>query len=96
MPNKSHRSQALGFTLIEIAISLFILTLVIGALLTPLATQTEERQAREAERTMTEMLEALIGYALTQTSPRLPCPDRTSGGAVRSGQGRRGLVWVSA
>jgi prepilin-type N-terminal cleavage/methylation domain-containing protein len=75
------RSRARGFTLIEIAVSLFILTLVLGALLAPLATQTEERQVREVERTMNEMLEALIGFALSQASPRLPCPDRTSGGA---------------
>lgn len=79
-PSKTIRVSNQGFTLIEIAVSLFIITLVLGALLTPLAIQTEERQARETERVMTEMLEALIGYALTQTSPRLPCPDRTSGG----------------
>lgn len=75
------RSRSRGFTLIEIAVSLFILTLVLGALLAPLATQTEERQAKEAERAMTEMLEALVGFALSQATPRLPCPDRTSGGA---------------
>jgi type II secretory pathway pseudopilin PulG len=71
----------LGFTLIEIAVTLFILTLVLGALLMPLATQVEERQIRETERTINEMMEALVGYALSQTTPRLPCPDRTSGGA---------------
>lgn len=70
-----------GFTLIEIAVTLFILTLVLGSLLIPLATQVEERQVREADRTMTEMTEALIGFAIAQTTPRLPCPDRTSGGA---------------
>ncbi len=70
-----------GFTLIEIAVTLFILTLVLSALLVPMATQVEERQVRETERTLNEMMEALIGYALSQTTPRLPCPDRTSGGA---------------
>lgn len=69
-----------GFSLIEIAVTLFILTLVLGALLMPLATQVEERQVRETERIMNEMMEALVGYALSQTTPRLPCPDRTSGG----------------
>lgn len=71
----------LGFSLIEIAVTLFILTLVLGALLMPLATQVEERQVRETERIMNEMMEALVGYAISQTTPRLPCPDRTSGGA---------------
>lgn len=74
-------SRDTGFTLIEIAVTLFILTLVLGSLLIPLATQVEERQIREADRAMTEMLEALVGFAIAQTTPRLPCPDRTSGGA---------------
>lgn len=70
-----------GFSLIEIAVTLFIMTLVLGALLTPLATQVEERQVRETERIINEMMEALVGYAISQTTPRLPCPDRSSGGA---------------
>lgn len=81
MKSQPKRKTGAGFTLIEIAVSLFILTLVISALLGPMAVQIEERQVREAERTMNEMLEALVGYAVTQTPPRLPCPDRTSGGA---------------
>lgn len=88
MLSPSHRkhqpvtcSRDSGFTLIEIAVTLFILTLVLGSLLIPLATQVEERQVREADRAMNEMLEAVIGFAISQTTPRLPCPDRTSGGA---------------
>jgi type II secretory pathway pseudopilin PulG len=81
MKSQPKRKTGAGFTLIEIAVSLFILTLVISALLGPMAVQIEERQVREAERTMNEMLEALVGYAVSQTVPRLPCPDRTSGGA---------------
>ena len=81
MKPQTKKKSAAGFTLIEIAVSLFILTLVISALLGPMAVQIEERQVREAERTMNEMLEALMGYAITQTVPHLPCPDRTSGGA---------------
>jgi type II secretory pathway pseudopilin PulG len=81
MKPRPHTSAETGFTLIEIAVSLFILTLVISALLGPMAVQIEERQVRESERTMNEMLEALVGYAVTQTVPHLPCPDRTSGGA---------------
>lgn len=81
MKSQPTRKTGAGFTLIEIAVSLFILTLVISALLGPMAVQIEERQVREAERTMNEMLEALVGYAVSQTVPRLPCPDRISGGA---------------
>lgn len=78
LPQKNFETS---FTLIEIAISLFILTLVLGALLIPLSTQIEERQTRDTEKIMSEMVEALIGFAITQTTPRLPCPDRTSAGA---------------
>jgi len=81
MKLRLNKNSGAGFTLIEIAVSLFILTLVISSLLGPMAVQIEERQVREAERTMNEMLEALVGYAVTQTPPHLPCPDRTSGGA---------------
>ena len=69
-----------GFTLIEIAVALFILTLVVGTLLTPLATQVDDLQSREAERVMNEMIEALIGYAMSKTVPYLPCPDINNDG----------------
>ena len=35
---------ARGFTLIELAVALFIIVLVLGSLLVPLATQVEQRQ----------------------------------------------------
>lgn len=79
-PDRPRRLER-GFTLIEVAVTLFIVTLVLGALLMPLATQVEERQVRDTERIINEMMEALVGYAISQTAPRLPCPDRTSGGA---------------
>jgi len=75
-------SPQLGFSLVEMAISLVVLTLLIGGLLIPLATQTEQRQYKETQRVMNEINEALIGYALAQTPPHLPCPDKTTAAGV--------------
>ena len=70
---------ARGFTLIEIALAVFILGLVVASMLVPLHTQVEQRQTREMQRQLEEIREALVGFALTKGY--LPCPDRTSGGA---------------
>jgi type II secretory pathway pseudopilin PulG len=56
---------------VELAMVLFIVSLVVGALLVPLATQMEARQRTEALRQLEEIREALLGYALIHG--RLPC-----------------------
>jgi type II secretory pathway pseudopilin PulG len=66
-----------GFTLIELAIVLFIITLLLGGVLTPLGQQIVERQNGEARRALDAARLALVGYALRspdQAGP-LPCPD---------------------
>jgi type II secretory pathway pseudopilin PulG len=68
-----------GFTLIELAVGLFILTLILGALLGPLGVQVEQRKSSETQRTLDQISEALFGAAVT--NGYLPCPDRTAGGA---------------
>ena len=74
------RSQR-GFTLIELAIVLVIVTILIGGLAMPLSTQIQARRIAETKKTLEEAREAIIGYAMThQTSgspprPYLPCPD---------------------
>lgn len=80
-----------GFSLIEMAFVLVIITLLLGGLLVPFATQVEQRRIAETQKTMEEIKEALIGYALSHSStappiqqPYLPCPDATAG-AVSSG-----------
>lgn len=67
-----------GFSLIEMAVVLFVITLLIGSILVPLATQVEQRQVSETQKTLEEIKEALLGFAAAQGY--LPCPDRTSGG----------------
>lgn len=66
-----------GFTLIELAIVLFIITLLLGGVLTPLGQQITERQTGETRRSMESARIALVGYALRQANQAgpLPCPD---------------------
>ena len=61
-----------GFSLVEMAIVLVIVGLMIGGLITPLATQMEQRRGSETQKAMDEAREALIGYALRYGY--LPCP----------------------
>lgn len=68
-----------GFTLVEIAIAIFIITILLGSILVPLTTQVEQRQVSETQKMLEDIKEALIGHALAKGY--LPCPDRTSGGA---------------
>lgn len=72
-------NEARGFTLIEMAVALFIMALLLGSLLVPLTTQVEQRQISETQKMLDDIKEALIGHAVAKGY--LPCPDRTSGGA---------------
>jgi prepilin-type N-terminal cleavage/methylation domain-containing protein len=67
----THRAR--GFTLIELVLVIGIIGLLLGAVLTPLATQVQQRKVKEAENGLADIREALIGYALAKG--RLPCPD---------------------
>ncbi|MBM4180762.1 MAG: prepilin-type N-terminal cleavage/methylation domain-containing protein [Betaproteobacteria bacterium] len=68
-----------GFTLVELAIVLFIVTLLLGGMLMPLGRQIAERQAADTRRALEHARTALVGYALARRaadSPgHLPCPD---------------------
>lgn len=61
-----------GFTLIEMAVVLLIVTLLLGGLLVPLSTQIEQRKISETQKLLEDAKEALIGFALA--NGRLPCP----------------------
>jgi prepilin-type N-terminal cleavage/methylation domain-containing protein len=76
-----------GFTLIEMAVAVFIIALLLGSILVPLATQVEQRQVSDTQKALDEIREALIGFAMT--SGYLPCPDKTTGagaGTANDGQ----------
>ncbi len=94
-----------GFTLIELAIVLVIITILIGGLAMPLSAQIQARRIAETQRTLEQAHEAIIGYALTHQNagqPYLPCPDtggdgieetRDGGGACPTAEGF--YPWVS-
>lgn len=74
------RRQTSGFTLIELAIALFVIALLLGSILVPLSMQVEQRRVSETQRTLAEMKEALYGFAIA--AGYLPCPDKTGGGGA--------------
>ncbi len=75
-----------GFSLIELAIVLVIVTILIGGLAVPLSAQIKARRIAETNQTMAEAREAIIGYAMTHKTggatsrPYLPCPDTNGDG----------------
>lgn len=56
-----------GFSLIELAIVLVIVTLLIGGLAVPLSAQIQARRVAETNKTLEAAQEAIIGYAITHT-----------------------------
>ena len=65
-----------GFSLIEVAVVMFIIVLLLGSILIPLTTQVEQRQISDTQKTLDEIREALSGFALA--NGYLPCPDKTT------------------
>jgi prepilin-type N-terminal cleavage/methylation domain-containing protein len=69
-----------GFTLIELAMVLFISALLMGSLMYTLSAQTEQRARTETLRSLDEAKELLLTFAIV--NGRLPCPaSTTSNGA---------------
>jgi len=77
------RTAERGFTLIELAIALFVIALLLGSLLVPLGTQVEQRQIADTEKEIEQLREALLGYAVA--NGYLPCPDVMSGSGANDG-----------
>lgn len=75
--------NARGYTLIELAIALLVITLLTSSVLVPLGTQAELRQTADAEKTLEAIREALLGHAAAYGY--LPCPDAMSGAGANDG-----------
>lgn len=58
---------ARGFTLIEMAIVLVIITILIGGLAVPLSAQIQARRIAETQKTLAEAREVIVGYAMTHS-----------------------------
>lgn len=83
---KSHQ----GFTLIELAIVLVIVTILLGGLAVPLSAQIQARRIAETNKILEEARESIIGYAITNnanppSSRHLPCPSNGDGKEARTG-----------
>lgn len=73
-------TRARGFTLVELAVVLLILSVLAAVLLVPLSGREEIRRRHETERALVEIREALIGFAIIYK--RLPCPTRETNPAA--------------
>lgn len=82
MPSLSiHATQRdAGFSLVEMAIVLAIVTLLLSGMLPALSGQIEQRHVSATVKQMDEIRQALIGYAII--NGRLPCP---ADGAIATG-----------
>lgn len=67
------KTKASGFTLIELAIVLVIITILIGGLAVPLSAQIQARRIAETNKILDEAREALIGYALANRASTCTC-----------------------
>lgn len=61
-----------GFSLVELAIVMLIVSILLAGVLMPLSIQREVRSYTDTKKTMDDIREALIGFALA--NGRLPCP----------------------
>src|SRR5450756_1293281 len=79
--------QQKGFTLVEMAMVLLIVALLLGGMLVPLSAQMEQRNVSETQKSLSEIKEAIIGYALA--NGQLPCPADPS---IATGLTNAGIV----
>jgi len=71
-----------GFTLIELAMSLFVVALLMGSVMYTLSAQTEQRMRTDSLRSLDEAKELLITFAIV--NGRLPCPASTTSNGAES------------
>jgi prepilin-type N-terminal cleavage/methylation domain-containing protein len=61
-----------GFTLVELAMVLVIFSLLVGGMLMGLGAQRQVAEINESQKNLSEIRDALVGFAVT--NGRLPCP----------------------
>lgn len=80
---KKHFTQLqAGFTLVEMAIVLLIVTLLLTGLVPTISSQFEQRYRNETRKQLDEIRDALLGFALA--NGRLPCPASTASNGLES------------
>ena len=77
------RKSVTGFSLVELAIAIFIMALLLGSILIPLQSQIRSRKLEETDRILAQAREALLGYVAA--NGYFPCPaSSTSNGQEAS------------
>lgn len=71
-----------GFSILEMAVVLLILSALLGGMLVSLSEVQESRNRGAAELQITEQVEALYGFA--QANGRLPCPATAASGGFEA------------
>lgn len=69
------------------AVVLMIVGLLLGGMLVPLSAQMTQRNVSDTQKTLSEIKEAIIGYAIV--NGRLPCPARAN---IATGNTNAGMV----
>ncbi|MDQ7074445.1 MAG: prepilin-type N-terminal cleavage/methylation domain-containing protein [Gammaproteobacteria bacterium] len=67
-----------GFSLLELAVVLFVVSLLAAGVLTPLKAQRENQQIRSTKISLERLSKVILGYTLSQG--HLPCPDSNGNG----------------
>ncbi|MFN0040717.1 MAG: type II secretion system protein [Burkholderiales bacterium] len=79
------RQAVRGFSLIEMAIAVFVMGLLLGALLVPLRAQVENRRLADTWAILDQARDTLLGYVAARG--HFPCPaNATDGGGSGNGQ----------
>ena len=74
--------RALGFSLIEIAMVLVIMSILLAIVAVPLAAQVEQRRMEETQKLLESAKDALYGFAAAKG--RLPCPATAASAGVEA------------
>ncbi|MBK9020581.1 MAG: prepilin-type N-terminal cleavage/methylation domain-containing protein [Sulfuritalea sp.] len=74
-----------GFTLVELAIVMFIVALLLGGMLLPLSAQQDVRSYGDTQKLLTDARDALQGFAMA--NDRLPCPASSTSNGVEDPPG---------
>jgi|CXWL01.1.fsa_nt_gi prepilin-type N-terminal cleavage/methylation domain-containing protein len=74
---KTYLTQT-GFSLVEMAIVLTIVGVLLAGLLPTLSSQVDQQRRNETQKYMSEVRDALLGYAVAKGY--LPCPDTNGDG----------------
>lgn len=73
-----------GFTLVELAVVLVIVSLLAGGLMMSVGAQMEQRDRSDTQQQLRDAHDALLGYAVSHSAsdgrPYLPCPDTDGDG----------------